>query len=258
MSTLVDTAARERIITGTSAGLFVEAGAGSGKTRSLVERIVTLVMVDGARLAEVAAVTFTEKAGAELRDRLRAEFERRWQDARHAGGHGAGRAGGGTGRGPDRADEEDRAARALDDLDSAAIGTLHSFAQRILTMHPIEAGLPPLVEVMDEVASSVAFEQRWTELRAELLEEESLSQTLVLAMAAGVKLDHLRSLAKALGNDWDLIESHVRGAEPPGSTFPDVTELVARAAELAARAAECTDPEDRFLERLTAGEGKPI
>ncbi|HLS74796.1 MAG TPA: UvrD-helicase domain-containing protein, partial [Actinomycetaceae bacterium] len=178
MSTLVDTAARERIITGTSAGLFVEAGAGSGKTRSLVERIVTLVMVDGARLAEVAAVTFTEKAGAELRDRLRAEFERRWQDARHAGGHGAGRAGGGTASGTDGAGEdpaaegtagtpddpagegtgdtdlvaeEDRAARALDDLDSAAIGTLHSFAQRILTMHPIEAGLPPLVEVMDEV-----------------------------------------------------------------------------------------------------------
>ena len=244
MSTLVDTAARERIITETSAGLFVEAGAGSGKTRSLVERIVTLVMVDGARLAEVAAVTFTEKAGAELRDRLRAEFERRWQRARDTGGEGS--------EGSARPDEETRAAQALDDLDSAAIGTLHSFAQRILTMHPIEAGLPPLVEVMDEVASSVAFEQRWTELRAELLEEESLSETLVLAMAAGVKLDHLRSLAKALGNDWDLIESHVLAADPPGYAFPDVTGLVTRAAELAARAEECTNPEDLFLDRLAA------
>ena len=75
---LGDLAARDRIETDTGATLFVEAGAGSGKTKSLVDRVSTLVLRDGVPLREIAAVTFTEKAGAELRDRLRAEFEEIW------------------------------------------------------------------------------------------------------------------------------------------------------------------------------------
>lgn len=143
MTELLDGEARERIRTDTSSTLFVEAGAGSGKTHALIERVTTLVLRDGVPLRAIAAVTFTEKAGAELRDRLRVEFER----AR---------------KGPDR----EAADAALDDLDSASIGTLHSFAQQILLAHPIEAGLPPLIDVLDEVGSSVAFEERWSEAPA--------------------------------------------------------------------------------------------
>ena len=155
MTQLTDEAARRRIRERTDETLFVEAGAGSGKTRSLVERVSTLVLRDGIPIEAVAAVTFTERAAAELRDRLRASFE-----------HVA-RAG----------DDEQRprAGAALEGLDLAAIGTLHSFAQRILSEHPIEAGVPPLVEVLDEVGSSVAFEARWAELRGLLLDDEELA-----------------------------------------------------------------------------------
>ena len=158
-ASLQDEAARDRIRIETGSSLFVEAGAGSGKTKSLVDRVTTLVMVDEVPLRKIAAVTFTEKAGAELRDRLRAEFEKTWRD--------------------ESLDPSQRewAGEALDDLDSAAIGTLHSFAQRILTMHPIEAGLPPLVEVLDEVASSVAFEERWSVLQRQLLDDEDVADT---------------------------------------------------------------------------------
>src|SRR5688572_20517767 len=107
MTELLDSEARELIRSDTSATLFVEAGAGSGKTRARVDRVTTLVLRDGGPLRTVGAVTFTEKAGAELRDRLRVEFERARKGS-------AGRL----------ADE------ALDDLDSASIGTLHSFAQQ--------------------------------------------------------------------------------------------------------------------------------
>src|SRR5215211_4975547 len=72
---LLDGSARERIRSDTDATLFVEAGAGSGKTHALVDRVTTLVLRDGVPLRAIAAVTFTEKAGAELRDRLRVEFE---------------------------------------------------------------------------------------------------------------------------------------------------------------------------------------
>ena len=138
---LLDGAARDRIRSDTETTLFVEAGAGSGKTHALVDRVTTLVLRDGVPLRTIAAVTFTEKAGAELRDRLRVEFER----AR-------------------KGDARELADAALDDLDSASIGTLHAFAQQILLAHPIEAGLPPLIDVLDEVGSSVAFEERWAEL----------------------------------------------------------------------------------------------
>ncbi|HKC26659.1 MAG TPA: UvrD-helicase domain-containing protein, partial [Jatrophihabitans sp.] len=73
--TLADKRERDRITHDTAATLFVNAGAGSGKTHALVERVAALVLTDGVRLANVAAVAFTEKAGAELRDRLRATFE---------------------------------------------------------------------------------------------------------------------------------------------------------------------------------------
>ena len=134
-----DQSARERIGRDLETTLFVEAGAGSGKTSALVQRVLALVLGGHVELRRIAAITFTEKAGAELRDRIRAELEK----AAEANPDG---------------DRGDRAGEALEQLDGAAIGTLHSFAQRLLSEHPVEAGLPPRVEVLDEVSSSVAFD----------------------------------------------------------------------------------------------------
>ena len=72
---LSDQAARDRIRDATDRTLFVDAGAGSGKTKALVDRVRTLVLRDGVPIEQIAAVTFTEKAAAELTDRLRARFE---------------------------------------------------------------------------------------------------------------------------------------------------------------------------------------
>ena len=231
---LADGAARRKIRVDTGSTLFVEAGAGSGKTTALVERVCSLVLADGVPLSAIAAVTFTEKAGAELRDRLRAEFERAWLAAR------------------DGADTRatERAEQALDDLDGAAIGTLHSFAQQLLTAHPIEAGLPPMIEVLDEVGSSVAFEERWAELQRQLLDDDEIAQSLLLAMAVGVELKHLRSLAKLFGNDWDLITDRVLAVEPDELVLPDVAPLIAEAARLAAEADKCRDHSDRLLAKV--------
>ncbi|CAN5294102.1 UvrD-helicase domain-containing protein [soil metagenome] len=233
-----DTAARARIATGTGETLFVDAGAGSGKTQSLVDRVATLVLTDGIPLREIAAVTFTEKAGAELRDRLRVEFE--------AASLAAGQREAGTAR-----RQRALAEAALDDLDSAAIGTLHSFAQRILGENPIEAKLPPLIEVLDQIASSVAFEDRWAELRVALLDDDSIREPLLLAMAAGVELEHLRSLTRLLGNDWDLAVDRIVDADPPPDpAVPDVSDLVAEAVRIAALAEHCYDEDDKLLPRL--------
>src|SRR5206468_12557922 len=88
--------------------LFVEAGAGTGKTTQLVGRIANLVIDEGVPLAGIAAITFTEAAAAELAARIRVTFER---------------------RAAEDADAEVRARcrAAIADADRAAISTLHSF-----------------------------------------------------------------------------------------------------------------------------------
>lgn len=247
---LADSGARERIRTDTAATLFVEAGAGSGKTSALVDRVRTLVLVDGVPLSAIAAVTFTEKAGAELRDRLRAEFERAWLAARDATDDSTDSSTDTSLGETDAKVRLERAQEALDDVDGAAIGTLHSFAQRLLLAHPIEAGLPPLIDVLDEVGSSVAFEERWAVLQQQLLDDDEIARPLLLAMAAGVELKHVRSLAKLFGNDWDLIGDRVLVEEPAPVELPDVAPLVAEAARIAEYGDRCRDREDKLLDKV--------
>ena len=220
-----DAAARRLIATGLDRTLFVEAGAGSGKTHSLVARVVATVLDGGVPLRHIAAVTFTEKAAAELRDRLRVAFER---------------------------DGSPAAQEALDELDSAAIGTLHSFARRILTEHPIEAGLPPLLEVLDEVASGVAFDERYVNLRTAMLDDPALTPALLLALSAGMRLDDLRSLALTFTDNWDLIPARVLATAPPALPTVDITPLLETARWLAEQRGRCRADDDKLLPNVEA------
>ncbi|GAA2530923.1 UvrD-helicase domain-containing protein [Pilimelia columellifera] len=201
--------------------LFVAAGAGSGKTSALVDRVVHTVLA-GTPLRHVAAVTFTEQAGAELRDRLRLAFE-------------------------DHADKP-AAHEALAEVDAAAIGTLHAFALRLLTAYPIEVGLPPLVDVRDEVASGVAFDARWESTRSALLEDPRVTDGLLLALAAGITLDNLRSLMRALNQNWDLVVDRL--ADPPALPVVDISPILATARRFADLADRCTAADDKLLARL--------
>ena len=167
-----DQAERDRIAGDLATTLFVEAGAGTGKTRALVDRIVSLV-VSGIPVAHIAAITFTARAATELRDRVRRGLEAT-----------------AAGSGP----EAETAAQALVELDGAALCTLHAFAQRILVEHPIEAGLPPAVEVMDEVSSLVDFDERWAGVVDTLLGDPRHAFTVLVAFELGIRLHHLLSL----------------------------------------------------------------
>lgn len=220
---VVDARARHRIATDLDRSLFVEAGAGSGKTRSLVDRIVALVG-SGVAMRHIAAVTFTEKAAAELRDRLRGALA----DA----GHDA----------------------ALEELDGAAIGTLHAFARRILSEHAIEAGLPPLIEVLDAVGSRVAADRRWDELQTALLDDPEAAPVLRLALAVGVRLEHLRELATSLDASWDLVQERVSVDSLPPTPRIDAEVFRRQAADLAAMRGHCSDSSDRLVTLLSTVE----
>ncbi len=221
-----DQAARDRITTELDSTLFVEAGAGSGKTSALVNRVLALVMTGHVELRRIAAITFTEKAGAELRDRIRAALEKKAEAE------------------PDT-EEGVRCRDALEQLDGAAIGTLHAFAQRLLSEHPVEAGLPPRVEVLDEVSSSVAFESRWSTFRDELLADPALERSVLLLLAAGVKPSALQALAQAFDDNWDLVQERV----PVQAPDPAPVHRLVHGALSAIRdvcAEPCRDPEDKL------------
>ena len=229
-----DAAARDRIAAALGETLFVEAGAGSGKTQELVGRIVNLVTTGTAGIEAIAAITFTEKAASELRDRVRRQLEGELERARSAADPAV----------------ADRCAQALDDLDGAAIGTLHSFAQRLLVEHPIEAGLPPRIEVLDEVASTVAFDDRWAGFVDELLANEAIERPLLLATAAGVRLTALRVVALAFNDNWDLAESQAP-SEPidPSEWTPRLDALLGELAGACDERHEADD-DDTLHQRL--------
>src|SRR5436305_10922091 len=63
----------------TNGNILLIAGAGTGKTRTLVERCVQQVLQRKANLDEVLMVTFTDAAAAEMRSRIRERLEREQQ-----------------------------------------------------------------------------------------------------------------------------------------------------------------------------------
>ena len=134
MSELQYTPAQERAIHCIDKNVAVSAGAGSGKTRVLVQRFLHLVSRGAARPEdrvlprEILAVTFTRKAAAEMRDRIRQGIEAKLKE------------------GQDRAYWEQQ----LKGLDQAQIGTIHSFCSSLLRTNPVECGLDPDFTVMEE------------------------------------------------------------------------------------------------------------
>ncbi|MDG2428981.1 MAG: UvrD-helicase domain-containing protein [Acidimicrobiales bacterium] len=181
-----DQPAREQIATDLTENLFVEAGAGTGKTTALVGRMVALVLDREMPVEAIVAITFTERAATELRDRFRLSLEA-------------------VARSETDGNNRLLAEQALADVDLAAISTLHGFARRILAEHPLEAGLPPTFELLDEVTSRLTFDDRWNNLEHRLLDDPALSHTLLLAADLDITLDHLRDLAKKLDENWDLL-----------------------------------------------------
>jgi ATP-dependent helicase/nuclease subunit A len=128
---LDDRAARERIRSSLGESLLVEASAGTGKTTELIARIVAVLASGLTTINRIVAVTFTNKAAGELKLRLRQELDR----ARLSANTGS---------------ERSNIEHALEHLEEASIGTIHSFCARILRERPVEAVVDPAFEELSE------------------------------------------------------------------------------------------------------------
>lgn len=146
-----DLEARELIRLKTDENVFVQAGAGSGKTTTLIQRLLTLLIRDGVTIDQIAAITFTEAAAGKLVADLRNALTEVAQTGQHTPFKNQTT----TFDDPGAEDAKARAHRALEGLPGAAIGTLHSFCLRLLKQFPLEAGLPPKVDKVDELRQLV-------------------------------------------------------------------------------------------------------
>jgi ATP-dependent exoDNAse (exonuclease V) beta subunit len=140
-----DAEARYRIQHSLDESLIVEASAGTGKTTALVGRIVAVLENGRTTIDKIAAVTFTHKAAGELKLRLREELDRRRQEAASS-----------------------RLEDALEHLEEASIGTIHSFCAQLLRERPVEACVDPAFQELSEQESSRLYQRAfrtWLERR---------------------------------------------------------------------------------------------
>ena len=138
-----DQPARDLIVQELDRNLLVEAAAGTGKTTSLVARIVNLIRRGKCPVGTLAAVTFTRKAAAELRGRVQVELEKAFRSASGI--------------------EKDRLDDAVKHAERAYVGTIHSFCARMLRERPVEAGVASDFAELDDAQDAELRRLAWSE-----------------------------------------------------------------------------------------------
>ena len=166
-----DQAARDLIRERLDVNLLVEAGAGSGKTECLAQRMAAGVLAGRYEVEQMAAVTFTRKAAAELRGRFQLTLERALET---------------------EADEtrKRRAQQALRHLERLFAGTIHAFCAHLLRERPVEAGVAPGFTELDEIAQRDQQRRAWRDyLDRQRAEGSSVLHELIEAGVKPVDLD---------------------------------------------------------------------
>jgi ATP-dependent exoDNAse (exonuclease V) beta subunit len=222
---LNDQAARDRITGELESNLGVEAGAGTGKTTVLVERITNVLATGKATVDELVVITFTEKAAAELSTRVRDALDRRAR----------------TSSGPERK----RVLEAARDLYRCHIETIHSFAAGLLRERPVEAGLDPLFDVVDGLAGSLSFDAAYEAFQDELL--SSSSPELDRGLRRGLGLDELREACELI-NEYRYLRPLEIPANDDAGLAACLAEFRRISDELAALLAACDPGEDKAVE----------
>ena len=211
---------------------MIEASAGTGKTRALVDQVVAIIAA-GTRVDRIAAVTFTHAAAGEMKWRVRQGLEeaRQGQCSEAVRRHLAG---------------------ALRHLDQAFIGTIHSFCAQLLRQRPVEACVDPSFQELDQVQAYELFSRvfrEWIERRLSGPSpaiERALVRLAWLDEEEGDPLDVLQRTA------WRLVEW--RDHPAPWSRRDvdreaEINRVVDRAAAVAAMRERCQRPGQDMLYR---------
>ncbi len=184
-----DQAQRDAAIKERDRNVIVNAGAGTGKTSILVSRFVEMVApaksaAPAVAIPRIAAITFTRKAAGELRFRIRERLLAELASVK-----------------PD-SPREGQLREALAGFDTAYVGTIHSFADRLLRLQPVKASLSPSYEIAedDEALVHETFQVLLQAVESETLAAElegdgaaaradEATRTILDAIAAGLQAE---------------------------------------------------------------------
>ena len=255
----VDDDIRRRVANDLHTTFLVEAGAGTGKTRVLVDRYISCLSGDDAApIGTVVAITFTEKAAGELRQRIRGRLERLLAGDEVLG----------DGREPS-SEDLGLLSDALKGLDDAPISTIHAFAARLLRERPVEAGVDPAFVQLDQVASELWRERLWRDWLSGLLDSgraaggedaeptsgadagpgpdgEGGGPAALLAeiLRAGVTIEQVAELARARFAERFSVDDTLLPAPPDLATAIVAVKIGAANVSVATRA--CTADDDKL------------
>jgi len=198
--------------------VLVDAGAGTGKTSLVVERFVDMVAPTGGAapvpIERLAAITFTRKAAGDLRLRIRERLLAALAQPALA------------------AERSSQLRAALAGLDTAYVGTIHSFADRLLRLRPVEAQLSPAYEIAED---DEALVRETFELLLHAVQGGTLEAELAGTPAAGRGVEAAGTLLfgaqfpllLALPLDWGAVASGLcargQGVADAGSMIAAVT-----------------------------------
>lgn len=172
--------------------LMVQAAAGSGKTRVLVERYLHFVQEQGLRPDQILAVTFTVRAAGEMRERIVDSLE--------------------------RAGLREEAQLA----ETGPIETLHAFCIRILRENPIAAELDPEFSMMNEGdANTLAEDLLRLEIARDHSEEPEIQAFLNAVGGRGAYLQ-APSLTRKIMSDVSSVLRQLRGGRLTRATLRDI------------------------------------
>ncbi|NQT38060.1 MAG: UvrD-helicase domain-containing protein [Planctomycetes bacterium] len=161
---------RQQILTELQTTMLVEASAGSGKTTSMVGRMVELLGEGHCTVDTLAAITFTRKAAGELRGRFQVALEAASRET--------------TGR------RQQRLREAADHVARCFVGTIHSFCGRLLRERPVESGVDPAFRELDDATDARLREEAWDEFVTSLLADPG-NRVLHDLAELGLQIDQL-------------------------------------------------------------------
>jgi ATP-dependent helicase/nuclease subunit A len=259
-----DRAARQSAETTFDRNVVVVAGAGTGKTTLLVNRLVHLLMKEPAPvpITHVVALTFTNKAATEMKVRLRERLTvlaRPQTDLMQTTNGGAVSRSDLQARYGLRSDVfAARAQAALRELEKSQIGTLHSFAAHLLRLHPLESGVDPDFKEDDGLRFEEQFTAAWDCWLDQELSRNGRHHPLWRSILSSATLDAVRSLAWSLCSesvDLDAMQEQLASTAISPAMSDWMQHMGARADQLLN---EYDRPKRRKVEQMLAAAASVI
>ncbi len=199
---LADQPARDEAIHRIDTSFVVSAGAGAGKTETLIRRLEQVLAHHGDP-SRIVAITFTERAARDLVNKLRAKLP----------------------------------SAMTADVEQMTVGTIHSFCLGILRRHPLEAGLPPVFSTQDELLSGADVRDRALRIRYRMFErvqalDDPALRDAIDVLVAENGIGHVDALIELVDRQWDRFDELVLA--PPVPWQQACRDALTRVHELAA------------------------